>query len=146
MESVAMSHSEWFSVILGVVGLVVGVVGTGIAIYQTAVINESKRRRAEFQYLLAGISNLALSKSQSWINQINLIQEPENSSAIAIARVCVRARDDFSEIHNIALALEKSIDADSSAITSILEATLKQSELNNKIQAEGMKNPSIKNN
>ena len=68
MESVAMSQSEWFSVILGVVGLLVGTIGTGIVIYQTAVINESRKRRAEFQFLLAGISNLALSKSQSWIN------------------------------------------------------------------------------
>ena len=139
-----MSISEWFSLIIGVVGLVLGVFGTGIAIYQTAVINESKKRREKLQFLLAGISNLALSKSQSWINQINLIQEAEGAPIISVARVYVRARDDFSEIHNIASALEKSIDSKGSAVTSLLEETLKQSELNNKIQAEALKNPSLK--
>jgi hypothetical protein len=139
-----MGQAELFSLIVGVIGLVVGIIGICCAVYQTAIINENKKQRVRLQYLLAGVSNLALSKAQAWINQSSLIGQTDTSSQLDVARVLIRAKDDFTEVHNLAAALEKSIDSDESAITQLLEETLKQSELNNKIQEEALKNPSIK--
>ena len=39
-----------------VLGLLFAVVGTTIAVYQTAVINQGKKRKHELQYLLASIN------------------------------------------------------------------------------------------
>lgn len=61
-----------------IISFVVGVIGTGIAIYQTAVINESKKRKNELQYLLAGINAAAVQKQQAWQNQISLLQAPNS--------------------------------------------------------------------
>jgi hypothetical protein len=144
MENELMGQVELFSLIVGVVGLVVGIIGICFAVYQTAIINENKKQRVRLQYLLAGVSNLALSKAQAWINQSSLIGQTDTSSQLDVARVLIRAKDDFTEVHSLAAALEKSIDSDESAITQLLEETLKQSELNNKIQEEALKNPSIK--
>ena len=144
MENELMGQAEWFSLVVGIVGLVVGVAGICFAVYQTAVINETKKQRVRLQYLLAGVSNLALSKVQAWINQYSLIAQADASSQLDVERVVVRAKDDFTEVHNLAAALEKSIDSDESAITNLLEETLKQSQLNNKIQADALKNPSVK--
>jgi hypothetical protein len=144
MENEILGQAELFSLIVGVIGLVVGIVGICFAVYQTAVINETKKQRVRLQYLLAGVSNLALSKAQAWINQSSLMAQADTSSNLDIARVIIRAKDDFTEVHSLAAALEKSIDCDGSAITELLKETLIQSELNNKIQAEALKNPSVK--
>jgi hypothetical protein len=124
------------------VSLATGIIGTAIAIYQTAVLKERKKRDAQLQYLLAGIGNSALTKSQTWINQISLLPKPENESELAIFRVHARAKDDLSEIHNLATALEGVIDAEGSAITSMLKKIAEQGELNNRIQEIGLRNPS----
>ena len=44
---------------MDIIGLAVGIIGTAIAIYQAAIINESKRRKNELQYLFAGINAAA---------------------------------------------------------------------------------------
>lgn len=121
--------------------LLVGIVGTGIAIYQWGVLNEAKKRRQELQYLLAGVSHAAMSKAQAWINQISLIPPPASHEDLAFLRIHGRARDDLMEIHNLVSALEGTIDPDSSAITAILQKTLKQGELNNEIQRVALENP-----
>ncbi len=124
------------------VSLATGIIGTAIAIYQAAVLKERKKRDAQLQYLLAGIGNSALTKSQAWINQINLLPQPTNESELSVFRVHARARDDLSEIHNLAAALEGVIDSEGSAITSMLKKIAEQGELNNKIQEIGLRNPS----
>jgi hypothetical protein len=129
-----------------IISLLVGIIGTGIAIYQWAVLNESAKRKKEIQFLLAGVSNISLAKQQAWINQISLLKNPQDPEQLAHARSCFRARDDFSEIQSLVAALELSIDSDNSATTSILQKTLTDSQLNNQIQAEGLKNPTLPKN
>lgn len=121
----------------------VGVIGTAVAIYQFAVINESKKRRSELQFLLAGIHQLALSKQLEWNNQMSLLPRIQNDKDLEILRVHARARDNWMEIGSAITALESVIDTDSSAVTAMLEKTIKQSELNNRLQAEGLKNPTL---
>jgi len=129
-----------------ILSLLFGFIGTGIAIYQWAVLNESKKRNKEIQYLLAGVSNLSLAKQQAWINQISLLNNPQDPEQLAHARSCVRARDDLSEVHSLVSALEGVIDSDNSATTSILKKSLEQSKLNNQLQEEGLKNPTLVQN
>lgn len=121
----------------------VGVIGTALAIYQWAVLNESQKRRSELQFLLAGIHQLALSKQMEWNNQMSLLPRETD---LEILMVHARARDNFMEIGSVITALESVIDTDSSAITAMLEKTIKQSELNNRLQAEGLKNPTLPQN
>jgi hypothetical protein len=129
-----------------ILSLLFGFTGTGIAIYQWAVLNESKKRNKEIQYLLAGVSNLSLAKQQAWINQISLLNTPNDPEQLAHARACVRARDDLGEVHSLVSALEGVIDADNSATTSILKKSLEQSKINNQLQEEGLKNPTLPHN
>lgn len=130
---------------MATISLIVGVIGTAIAIYQWAVLNESKKRRKEIQFLLAGISNLSLSKQQSWINQISLLNNSDDPEQIAHAKILFRAKDDFGEVQSLVSALERSIDSDNSATTAILEKTLTDTKLNNQIQEEALKNPTLPN-
>jgi len=129
-----------------ILSLLFGFIGTGIAIYQWAVLNESKKRNEEIQYLLAGVSNLSLAKQQAWINQISLLNTPNDPEQLAHARSCVRARDDIGEVHSLVSALEGVIDADNSATTAILKKSLEQSKINNQLQEEGLKNPTLPQN
>ena len=128
------------------IALIVGIIGTAIAIYQFAVINENKKRKAEMQFLLAGIGNLALSKQQAWNNQISWLPNPQNPGELENFRIHSRARDDFIEISSIVSALEGAIDIDSSASTKMLERSIKNGELNNKLQSVGLENPTHPNN
>jgi hypothetical protein len=102
-------------------GLIVGVIGTFIAVYQWAVINESKKRKNELQYILAGINACAIQKQTSWQNQISLLQPPKTPEEWRIAQLCVRARDDVTEIGNLTSALEGTIDTENSAIVSMMD-------------------------
>ncbi|WP_339719037.1 hypothetical protein [uncultured Paraglaciecola sp.] len=102
-------------------GLIVGLIGTGIAIYQWAVINESKKRKNELQYILAGINASAIQKQTAWQNQISLLQQPKTPEEWRIAQLCVRARDDVTEIGNLTSALEGTIDTENSAIVSMMD-------------------------
>ena len=68
-----MDLNDWIS-------FAVGIIGTGIAIWQTAIINESKKRRGELQFLLAGINSSAIQKQQLWANQIALLGTPNTAS------------------------------------------------------------------
>jgi hypothetical protein len=63
--------------VVTIISLLVGIIGTGIAIYQWAVLNESAKRKKEIQFLLAGVSNISLAKQQAWINQISLLKIPK---------------------------------------------------------------------
>lgn len=124
----------------------IGAVGTGIAIYQYAVLNESKKRRHELQFLFAGIHQLTLAKRMEWDNQISLLPQPQNDKEMEVIRVHVRARDNLSEIGSAITALESVINTDSSAISAMLEKTIKQTELNNQLQTEASKNPTLPKN
>ena len=114
------------------ISLLVGIIGTAIAIYQFAVIHENRKRKAEMQFLLAGIGSLALSKQQAWNNQISWLPKPQNSADLENFRIHSRARDDFLEISGLVSALEGAIDIDSSASTKMLERSIKHGELNRK--------------
>lgn len=129
--------------IVQVIFSIVGVIGTAVAIYQWAVLNESKKRRHELQFLLAGIHQLAISKQIEWNNQMSFLPKPQSDKDLEILRIHARARDNLMEISSAITALESVIDTDSSAIYAMLEKTLKQTELNNRIQTEGLKNPTI---
>lgn len=104
-----------------VIGLVVGVIGTSIAIYQAAIINESKKRKNELQYLFAGINAAANQKQQAWQNQISLLSTPSTQEEWKVAQLCVRARDDAMELANLTSALEGTIDPDNSAIVAMMD-------------------------
>jgi hypothetical protein len=134
------SVSLWF----GGVGTLVGLVSAGIAIYQCAVINESKKRRSELQYILAGINNTALQKQQAWQNQIVTLQKLESAQDWEMLRLYVRAKDDFSEIASLTIALEGTIDVDHSAIEAMMDKSIEIVKKNNQLQEEGMKNPIFK--
>ncbi len=128
------------------ISLIVGIIGTSIAIYQAAVIREGKKRKGELQYILAGINNAALQKQQAWQNQINTLQKPENQQDWETARMYLRAKDDFAEIASLTIALEGTIDIDHSAIESMMDKSIEIVQKNNKLQEEGMKNPLFKSN
>lgn len=104
-----------------ILGLVVGIIGTGIAVYQTAVINEGKKRKNELQYLLAGINAVANQKQQAWQNQISLLQPPKTPEEWEIAKLSIRARDDSNEIASLTSALEGTIDTENSAIVTMMD-------------------------
>lgn len=123
----------------------VGAIGTAIAIYQTAVLKESKKRRGELQFLLAGINSSALQKQQGWHNQITLLGAPHGEAEMQLFRAHVRARDDFADIAQLTVALEGAIDTESSAISSMMDKFINTVQKNNKLQAEGLRNPTVKN-
>lgn len=102
-------------------GLFVGVIGTAIAIYQAAIINESKKRKNELQYLFAGINAAAVQKQKAWQNQISLLPKPSTPDEWAVAHAYIRARDDMAEIANLTSALEGTIDPDNSAIVAMMD-------------------------
>jgi len=108
---------------LETISLLVGIIGTCIAIYQAALINESKKRKNELQYLLAGINAAAVQKQQAWQNQISLLQPqpPSSPEQWKIAQLCVRARDDAMELGNLTSALEGIIDPGNSAIVAMMD-------------------------
>jgi len=136
-----MSNIDLVGLVIGIVGMLLGLVGTGIALYQWGVLNEAKKRRHELQYLLAGVSNIALMKSQGWINQLNSYPSPQSASDVALLRILLRARDELTEIHGLVSALEGAIDSDESATTAILRKTLEQGRINNEIQQTALENP-----
>jgi hypothetical protein len=120
-----------------VLALIVGVIGTSIAIYQWAVINEGKKRKNELQYLLAGINSSANQKQQAWQNQISVMQDPTKPEEWRLAQAYIRARDDFAEIAALTSALEGTIDTENSAIVSMMDKYTKIVEKNNVLQAAG---------
>ena len=119
----------------------IGVIGTAVAIYQTAVLRATNQHRAELQYLLAGVHQLALSKQMSWNNQLGSLPPLKDEKDLAVFRIHMQARDNLMEISSTISALEGTISTKSSAIKSMMEKTLEQVRLNNKLQEEGMKNP-----
>ncbi len=124
----------------------VSAISTLLAIYQWAVLNESKKRRSELQFLLAGIHQLGLSKQMEWNNQMSFLPPAQSEKDLEILRVHARARDNFAEIGSAITALENVIDTGSSAISAMLEKTIKQTELNNRLQTVGLKNPTLPHN
>ena len=128
------------------ISLAVGIIGTAIAIYQAAVIRETKNRYRELQYILAGISNMAIGKNQSWVNQGYFLGDGSSDHDREILRLHARARDDFAEMANAISSLEGTIDPNSSAITDMLKKMKEQIQINNELQAEGLKNPTLPRN
>ncbi|MEL0649510.1 hypothetical protein V6248_18965 [Pseudoalteromonas agarivorans] len=117
-----------------ILGLLFGFVGTGIAIYQTAVINEGKKRKHELQYLLAGINAAANQKQVAWQNQISLLH-PKTPEQYEVAQIYVRARDDVMEIATLSSALEGTIDTGNSAIVAMMDKYKTITEKNNEIMS-----------
>lgn len=124
----------------------IGVIGTAIAIYQAAIIRENKKRKNEIQYVLAGINNAALQKQISWQNRISTLPKLESEKDWELANSLMRARDDFQEVASLCVALEGTIDVDSSAIESMMQKSINITKQNNELQAEGLKNPTLKHN
>lgn len=136
-----MVIEESVSFWIGIIGTTVGVISLGVAIYQWAQANAGKKRSSELQYILAGINNAALQKQQAWQNQINTLPKLESAQDWEMGRLYLRAKDDFTEIASLAIALEGSIDIHSSAIKSMLTKSIEIIKLNNELQRENMKNP-----
>lgn len=130
---------------IAIISLLVGVIGTAIAIYQAAVIREGKKRKSELQYILAGINNAALQKQQTWQNQISTLKKLETEQDWEMGRLYLRARDDFAEIASLTIALEGTIDVDNSAIKSMMDKAIEIVKKNNILQEEGRKNPLFNN-
>ncbi len=133
---ISASTSFW----VGAIGTLVGILSAGIAVYQWAVLNEAKKRRHEIQFILAGVGHLALSKCQSWNNQIELLARPEKAEDLGIFRIYASARDDLMQIHSIVTALEGTIDSNSSASKALLQKSIEQARLNNELQETALKN------
>jgi hypothetical protein len=136
-----MVINDTVSLWIGGVGTLVGVIGLVIAIYQWAVINEGKKRKSELQYILAGINNAAIQKQMAWQNQINTLPKLESQQDWEMGRLYLRARDDFSEIASLTIALEGTIDIDNSAISAMMDKSIEIVQKNNALQSEGLKNP-----
>jgi hypothetical protein len=126
---------------VAIISLLVGIVGTSIAIYQAAVIREGRKRKSELQYILAGINNAALQKQITWDNQIKTLPLLETPQDWEMGRLYLRARDDCAEIANLTIALEGAIDIDYSAIKEMMNKSIDIVRKNNELQKEGMKNP-----
>ncbi|WP_092207698.1 hypothetical protein [Desulfoluna spongiiphila] len=126
---------------VSIISLFVGIIGTMIAVYQAAIIRESKKRASELQYILAGINNAALQKQQAWQNQISTLPKLESSQDWEMGRLYLRAKDDFAEIASLTIALEGTIDVDHSAIKDMMDKSIDIVKKNNQLQEEGMKNP-----
>ncbi len=116
-----------------ILGLLFGIVGTGIAVYQTAVINEGKKRKHELQYLLAGINAAANQKQMAWQNQISLLAPPSTPEEYKVAQSLVRARDDVMEIAALSSALEGTIDTNNSAIVAMMDKYKSITDKNNEM-------------
>lgn len=119
----------------------VGIIGTAVAIYQAAVIREGSKRKNELQYLLASVNNIAIQKQLSWQTQISLLSPPETPDEWKVARLYCRARDEFSEIAGLTVALEGAIDTEKSAIADMMQKSIDIVRKNNALQTEGLKNP-----
>ena len=139
-----MEISSTVSFWIGVSGTIVGIIGTGIAIYQWAVLNETNKRKSELQYILAGINNAALQKQVSWQNQMNTLPKFESPEDWEKGRLYLRAKDDMGEIASLAVALEGAIDIKNSAIGKMMEQSIEMVRKNNELQNEGLKNPTLK--
>ncbi|GEA05227.1 hypothetical protein KUL17_41240 [Alteromonas sp. KUL17] len=126
---------------LSVISLLVGIIGTAIAIYQTAVLNESKKRNGELQFLLAGINSSAAQKMQSWQNQISIASDSLTPDKMDEFKLLIRARDDFTDLSNLTVSLEGAIDPDSSAISKMMDKYLDTVQKSNEIQKCNMQNP-----
>ena len=118
-----------------ILGLLFGIVGTGIAIYQTAVINEGKKRKHELQYLLAGINAAANQKQMAWQNQISLYPLPTNQDERELLNTLIRGRDDVMEIAALSSALEGTIDTSNSAIVAMMSKYKDITDKNNEMLA-----------
>ena len=129
-----------------ILSLSIGLIGTAIAIYQFAVIRENKKRKNEIQHIIAGINHAALHKQMSWQNQITSLPKLETDQDWEYGRALVRARDDFQELVGLTQALEGTIDTENSAVKKLMEQSIAITKLNNELQAEGLKNPTVKKN
>jgi hypothetical protein len=113
-----------------------GLIGTVIAIYQFGVLRESRKRKGELQYILAGINSSANLKQQFWQNQITIMGRPETPEEIEVYKLHFRAKDGFAEIAQLATALEGVIDPDESAIAKMTDKGLEMIKKSNEMQEE----------
>jgi hypothetical protein len=139
-----MEISSAVSFWIGITGTLIGIIGTGIAIYQWAVLNETNKRKSELQYILAGINNAALQKQVSWQNQMNTLHKFESAQDWEMERVYLKAKDDMGEIASLAIALEGAINIEESAIGKMMDKSIEMVRKNNELQSEGLKNPTLK--
>ncbi len=139
-----MEISSAVSFWIGGCGTLVGIISTGIAIYQSAVLNETNKRKSELQYILAGINNSALQKQVSWQNQMNTLHNLESAQDWEMLRVYLKAKDDMAEIASLAIALEGAINTENSAIGKMMDKSIEMVRKNNELQNEGLKNPTLK--
>ena len=73
--------------IFDAISLMVGVIGTAIAIYQCASLNANKEKLSEVQFLLAGINNSAVMKQIAWKNQLQFHGNPTDEKDKEIFRI-----------------------------------------------------------
>jgi|GEM_PF-7022154 len=99
-----MDGGTWqlFSFLGNIIGLVV------IAVLLTHIQDKYKKDKQSY-YLLKSIGDATRAKVSAWGAQINLSAEDTNVSMQEI-RLMKKARDEFSELANLAQALEKPLE------------------------------------
>jgi hypothetical protein len=128
---------------LNILGLIFAVVGFAYMVYQQTVIQEGKKQRGRMQYALASINNSAIGKQIAWQNRMRTLHELKTQSDWELGNTLMRGRDDFIEISGLAMALEGIIDSDKSAIQDMMQRSIDMTKLNNELQTEASKNPTI---
>jgi len=112
-----MDLSFWF----GVVGTLFGVVGTSVSIYQFAASRASSKRQRELQFVLASINSIALQKQVSFELQYDVYKDLYRGEHLDldVVRTMAMAKSAFSELAQMTVALEGTIDVKESAILDI---------------------------
>jgi len=99
-----------------------GALGTFIAVYQAAVLRESRKRKEELQYLLISIGQVAIHKQQAWDKLIEMLEDTDTRE---VRKSYMKAANDMKEIHSMASTLESVIDSQRSASSSMQERLLR---------------------
>ena len=130
------------------ISLSVGIIGTGIAIYQQAIIKGKSKENKRLQYLLTGISHLHVGKNLAWQNQLQakmmFFLEMKNQKKIdsldvevtyhVLLNTIMKIRDEFAELQALTEALEGVIDSDNSASIDKMKRNIEFNQLNKTMQ------------
>lgn len=101
---------------------ILGALGTFIAVYQAAVLRESRKRKEELQYLLISIGQVAILKHQAWEDLIELLDDGDTRE---VRKSYMKASNDMKEINSMASTLESVIDSQGSAASKMQERILR---------------------
>ena len=117
------------NLIIDIITTISAVLGTGAAIWQTAIVRETDKRKNEIQYLLAGIGKLSGMKMMKWKQQIQLLEKNDTKyDRQEILNIYYFFRDEINEISVLATALEGAVASGTTATEQIEEKILQKQE------------------